>query len=237
MKKALITLALACGVAGIALWPVTTRVGVNFVVTSHRLTLAEKTVHFVSRHWQTQRVAESVTSPGQGFEEKIERILAWVSENVRSVPEGFPIVDDHPLHIILRGYGASDQRTEAFTLLASYSGLPAGTVVLNAKGTRETTMLALVEWKGHLYPVDVQHNLLFRTPDGRLAHLAELMEHPQWIEAAAAGRINSGVPYAAYWEQIGSLEPSFARMRLQKPWSRFQATIQKALQLGVQRTK
>lgn len=218
---------------GIACWPVTTRVGVNYVVTPYRLTLIEKTTHFLSRHWQTQRIASSIVGPERDFERKIERILAWVNERVRPVPEGFPVVDDHPLHILVRGYGAPDQRSEAFTLIASYSGLPATTALLSPPGSREQIMLALVQWEGNLYPVDVVHHLLFRTPQGALATLEELQRHPEWITAAAGERVIDGFPYIAYWHQIGSVvkERSFTRMELQKPWSRLWVYARRTLRL------
>lgn len=220
MKKAGLAL---CGIllaAVIAYWPVTTRVGVDLVVSSHRLTLIEKTVHFLSRHWQTRRIAQSIVNPKQDYEEKVERILAWVDGHIRPVPDGFLVVDDHPLHIILRGYGAVDQRTEVFTLLASYSGLPASTAFLKPEGKRETLVIALVHWKGNLYPVDVEHNILFKTPDGKPADLNALKEHPEWIEAASGNQIVRGLPYSDYWGRIGLIKPSFTRMELQKPWSR-----------------
>jgi hypothetical protein len=217
---------------GLACWPTTTRVGVNFEVTRHQITLMEKAVHFVSRHWQTLRIARSVVHPSDDFEVKMERILAWVNRQVRPSPEGFPIVDDHPLHILLRGYGAPDQRAEAFALIASYSGLPAATIALRPRGRVEQIMLVLVRWKGNLYPVDVQRNLLFRDPDGHLAPLKELKRHPEWIEASAGERVNDEPPYMAFWHDLNFPEPLFTRMELQRPWSRAWVAVRRAARLG-----
>lgn len=233
MKRARTVFLIGLFAVGIACWPVTTRAGFNYVVTSQRLTLAEKAVDFLSRHWQTRRIARSVVGPERNFEKKIERILAWVNERVQPVPEGFPVVDDHPLHILVRGYGAPDQRSEAFTLLASTSGLPATTALLSPRGSREQIILALVRWEGNLYPVDVTHNLLFRTPQGALAALEDLKRHPEWITAAAGDEKIDGFPYIAYWQEIESVERelSFTRMELQKPWSRLWVSARKTLRL------
>lgn len=237
IKKLLAALFLSLLVIGIACWPVTSRVGVNYVVTTQGLTLAEKVVHFLSRHWQTQRLAASVTGSARSSEEKIERILAWVNDHVQPVPPKFPVVDDHPLHILLRGYGSADQRTEAFTLIASYADLPTATVFTRPKGADRPLILALVRWEKSLYPVDVEHNLLFRTASADLADLEDLSEHPEWIKVAAGDLQIDGIPYAAYWQDARSLEPSFERMKLQRPWARVQAEAEKAFRLGFQREK
>ena len=48
----------------------------------------------------------------------------FVRNNIRYVPE-MPVIDDHPFHIIIRGYGVNDQFEDIFTLLCNYAGIDA----------------------------------------------------------------------------------------------------------------
>ena len=94
-------------------WPVTTRWGVNYHWTSAKIPLYEKVVNFLSRDRQTRRIAHEIVRGAATDDERLVKIFAWVQEHVQPVPDGFPVVDDHPLNILIRGYGAGDQRTEA----------------------------------------------------------------------------------------------------------------------------
>ena len=137
----------ACGAAVvvtvIAVWPVTTRSGINYQVSTRRLTLFEKTVDFVSRDLQGWRIAREVVGDTADPETRLTRIFAWAVAHVQPTPPGFPIVDDHVLHTIIRGYGTPDQQAEVLALLANYSGCPATGMHLQVPGSRAgpTTMM------------------------------------------------------------------------------------------------
>lgn len=49
----------------------------------------------------------------------------WTRQHIHPTSSGLPDMDDHILHMIIRGYGKQDQTVDALTTLATYTGLPA----------------------------------------------------------------------------------------------------------------
>lgn len=105
--------------------PATTRQGVNFQVTQRSLPAGIKAADFIVRDYEYRRLAGELTRGAEGAEAKAEALLRWTRANIRPTPPGWPVVDDHINHIIIRGYGEKDQRADVFTALATYSGVPA----------------------------------------------------------------------------------------------------------------
>ena len=219
-RRVLLGIASAGLLVTIALWPVSTRVGINYRVTERRITLFEKCVSFIDRDLQTRRLAAAVTRGAIGDEETLLQLFSYVGEHVRPTPPGLPVIDDHPLHILLRGYGAADQQTEAFALLASYSGYPAsGSFRLASDGSR--LLVALVEVGDRRFVFGVADGILFRDGQGRLLDLSQLLRDPALANAAAPGRTIAGLPLSRFFQNVaGTPQPSFARMESQKPMLR-----------------
>ena len=204
-----------------ALWPVKTRFGVNYQWSSRTITLFEKTVHFISRDLQTRRlVAELLRGAGPGSDGRLSRLFNWTVRHVQPVPPGFPVMDDHVLHIIIRGYGAPDQQTEAFALLASYAGFPAAAATLKAPEGPGGILVAVVRAKDRTWLFDVNRGFVFRTPQGTLADVTELLKHPQWVAETTGGLAVEGWPYERYVEGLRDLRTTFSRMEAQKLWPR-----------------
>lgn len=219
-KRVLVVLAGLSAALVIAHWPVTTRVGVNYVWSSRRIPLYEKAVNFLSRDRQTRRIAREITAGASSDEDTILRIFSWVSQHIRPTPNGFPVVDDHPLHILIRGYGADDQRTEAFVLLAGYAGLEAGWVEVQPAGALKTHVFALVERGDNTALIDVVHRVIFRDAHGHLRDLSEVLANPQLIAEAAPGLVVGGLPYTQYVLELRTQGPVFSRTAAQRPWVR-----------------
>jgi len=199
----------------VLLWPVETRVGLDYSVSKHRIHLYEKGIHFLSRHLQARRLAADITQGGSGPEERILAIFRWVDENVRPTPPGFPVVDDHILHIIIRGHGATDQRTEAFALLASYAGMPAGPLSVDGG-----PIFAGVRIGDDRYLFDVVNGVAFFRADGSLATVRDLMEDAGLVAASTPPPL-AGSP--GYGESVAAAlrgRPNHARIAAQMPWSR-----------------
>ena len=116
---------LLCGAAALLLFPVPTRQGVNFRVTERKIPLFLKGAEFLRRDIEYRRVAAEWSGGARDPGEKAARLFTRTREEIRPTPAGTPILDDHILSIILRGYGEEDQRADVFTTLAAYSGLPA----------------------------------------------------------------------------------------------------------------
>ena len=222
-------LLLVAGAVGAAHWPVTTWVGINYQVSRKRLPLYEKWIHFLDRHLQARRLAWEITRGARSDEEKLMRVFDWVSEGIRPTPQGFPVVDDHLWNVVIRGYGASDQKTEVFALLASYCGFPSTTVSLRIPESVWTLNLALVELPGKVVVFDLCNNLLFKDENGRFLSLEEVGRDPDRVAAVSAGLRFHGLPYQGWLRRLNGLQPSFLRMEYQKPWPRLREEILRRL--------
>ncbi len=213
----------------IAQWPVTTSAGLNYTVTTTRIPLYEKAINFISRDLQTRRIARHVVMGAVTDDEKLLRCFQWVVEHVRPTPEGFQVVDDHPLHILIRGYGALDQRTEAFILLAGYAGFPGAIVELKPAGMVQGHLVALVRAHGRLLPFDVVSDVVFRNQQGALADVHELLSHPAFIEQAAPGLTLDGVSYRQVVMELAHHTRGFSRTESQKLWPRMMQELRRVM--------
>lgn len=208
-----------------ACWPATTSVGIDYQVYRKRLPLVEKGIQFLDRHLQTRRLAREITQGAPSDEEKLQRIFAWVSERIRPIPPGFPVVDDHLWNVVIRGYGASDQKTEVFALLASYSGFPSTAVGLRIPESVWTLDLALVRLPEKVAPFDLSNEILFKDEQGRFLSVEEIGQNPRRVATISSGLRFHGFPYQAYLSRLKGLQPSFLRMEVQKPWPRLREEI------------
>ena len=216
---------MALGVIVLGAWPVTTRYGVNYQWSIKRISLFEKTVNFISRDVQVRRLAAEVAGSASSEEQRVLAIFAWVVRNVRPTPEGFPIVDDHVLHILIRGYGAPDQRAEALAVLASYNGMPATAAPVSIPEGRVSLALTLVRVDRRIAVFDVTHELAFWNNAGVLADLDEIAREPALVTGVVGGISVSGVPYERYVDAIRGLRPVFDRMERQKLWPRIKFEV------------
>ena len=210
----------AVAVTVVAAWPVTTRYGVDYQVSTRRMTLFEKAVDFLSRDLQGRRIARDVVGDAADPEARLIRIFTWTIAHVQPAPSGFPVVDDHVLHIMIRGYGAPDQQAEVLALLASYSGFRATGMHLQAPSSRAGIDVTVVRLGRRMIICDVEHRLLFRDATGRLADVDALLNHSEWIAASAGALVVGGVPYARHLETLRNARISFSRMEAQRVWPR-----------------
>lgn len=227
--------AVACIAAALVIadWPVVTRFGLNYQPSSKRVPLYEKVINFLSRDLQTSRLAKEIVAGASTDEEKLLKIFSWVTEHVQPTPPGFPVVDDHLLHTIIRGYGADDQRAEAFVVLTGYAGLRGSVVRLEAPGHPNVFLyVAMVRSGAHTYVFDVTNRVIFRDERGRLADIKALLSNPKLIVAAAPGRVVRGIPYDHYFLDVHHAK-TFSRTDSQQPWPRFKQGLERLL--GVQR--
>jgi hypothetical protein len=127
-------LVIVAGLSALALWPASRHVGVNYVAHEERIPLALKVYDFVSRDLRTRRVLRAIVADrgmaSASDDARVSALFDWVVAHVARQPTDRDVIDDHPIEINARGYGAPDQRAEAFALLASYLGYPAAHVIL-----------------------------------------------------------------------------------------------------------
>ncbi len=218
--RLLAALAIVVSLVVVARWPVTTAVGYDYVVTVKRLTLFEKVVAFVNRDLEMRRLTQEVVGAGGTPEQRLLRMYEWVIDNIHPVPPGLPVVDDHVLYILVRRYGAGDQRAEALAALASYDGMPATTLWLGKYPERRPIQLTVVRLSERLVVFDVNNRIVFRKPSGELATLEDLRADASIIRKAGAAVVVEGDPYHEHFLQLGEVTPRFARMEDQRFWPR-----------------
>ena len=218
---------------GLATSTATTRQGVNFEVTTYRIPLYAKGIDFFHRHFQYELLARQITRGLPSDRERVLAVYEWTRRRVRTRPRGFPIVDDHVLDIIIRGYGEADQMADVFTTLSTYAGVPAfWRSVHPPSGRGADLVLAFASIDGRWAVFDVVHGYVFTRADGTLASVEELAADPALVSATAGETRMSERPYAAYLASAVPLEvPRPLRAELQKPWSRLWHEVRRRLNL------
>ena len=173
-----IGLFIGLGLAGVLLcigaFPLATRQGINYQVSVHRIPLFVKGLEFVLRDIQLAHLAASITGGIQGEEKRAVALFHWTRERIRPTPPGFPVVDDHITHIIIRGYGEADQMADVFTALSTYAGLPAFWRTARSKSKQCSVILSFVQVDRKWTVWDVAHGVTYRNQKGALASVEEL---------------------------------------------------------------
>lgn len=192
-----LALALA-GLAAILALPATTRQGVDYSVTTYQIPAYVKTIDFLHRHYQYKLIASRVCAGASSDEQCLLAMLDWTHANIRPTPTGWPIVDDHPLHIIIRGYGQDDQFADAFTTLATYVGIPSFFRFLIDPASGRRLVLTFARLGTTWTVMDVERHLVFRRGDGTLAGIDELLATPALVDAQAPNGLGDGLRYSTF---------------------------------------
>jgi hypothetical protein len=180
---------------GAANLEVTTRQGLNFEVSTHRLPLYLKALQFIERSEEYGQIAEEVTQHAGSDADRVLKVFDWTRRRLRQTPEGWPIVDDHILNIIIRGHAVNDQYADVFATIATYAGVPAFWSKVPLKRPPGVILsFALVEGRWRVF--DVANGVVFRTRAGDLATLADIAAQPDIIPRTAGAIDVDGVPYA-----------------------------------------
>lgn len=202
-RRAGLVLGALAAIVAIANAPTTTKQGVNFVVTPHSLPLYAKALDFLDRDSNYRRLTAQVLSGATTDEAKMRAAFDWTTANIRETPPGFPIVDDHTWHIIVRGYGQDDQQASVFTTLLAYAGIRAYWIFI---GPRPELALSLAQVDGGWRAVDVSNHIVFRTADGRLA-TAEDLGADHGLAARQGPVTYRGLPYARFFDRFKAPDP------------------------------
>ena len=224
---------LACVGAGILSAlnaPVLTRQGVNFTVSAKRVPFYIKAVDFLHRHYQYRLLAEEITHGLATDEERVMAVYHWTRHHIRPTPPGWPIVDDHILDIIIRGYGVDDQMADVFCTLATYAGVPAFWKNLKPVEGVPTLSLSFAKVDGTWAAFDVAHNLIFADQQGRLVPVEILANDPDLAEAIAGTIRLGGLSYVRYLQTLQPFTvPDVLRAQQQMPWPRLRYEVRRVL--------
>jgi len=217
--------------AGVAVIPTETRQAVDSTLYVHTIPLYAKALDFVQRDLGYARLVSGIVDEEAAPEARALTLLEWTRRNIRDTPDGFPVVDDHVLNIIIRGYGPAWQKAEVFTTLTTYAGVPAFVASSRQIAPRLTLSFVWVERRWRVF--DVDNGIVFRNRRGDLASADELAHDPSLSTAAAGGRSYRSQPYEAYFEGFRPpVAPDVLRGELQMLWPRLSYPVMRLIGLG-----
>jgi len=223
--------AVIAGLVAIGLFPTQTRQGVEFRQFTFTLPLYQKALDFVQRDLSYSRLVQRLVSEEASAESRALTIFKWTRENIRDVPAGFPVIDDHISHIIIRGYGTDDQKADVFTALTTYAGVPA---FFSASTDAEPSLVLSWVWIDERWRVfDVENGVVFRSRSGALASVEELAGDSWVLESVAAERVYRDRDYASYFVGFRLPDPpDLLRAELQMLWPRVSYRLKRFVGLG-----
>lgn len=158
---------------------VPTKQGVNYKISSYKMPLYIKIIEFLDRDYQYRRIVKEIITGKFSGQDKVVAIFNWCVVHIKHRPEELPLFDDHPLNIIIRGYGEGDQFEDIFTILCTYAGFEAFYKEFKdpAKGAY---LLSFVKIDSKWHPFSVSNNV-YATMDGRLASNDDILNNPSLI--------------------------------------------------------
>jgi len=201
--------------------------GVDFEVKEYTIPLYLKVYSFLDRHFHYKYLAKIITRGLNSDEEKIIAIFNWVQKNMRQQPESLPVVDDHPLNIIIRGYGADDQFEDVFTLLCNYSGIPAYMAILKSEASDSKITLSFVFYNEKWRVFHAVRNLMFYI-NNEWASFEDLLKSPEQIKnTKELISLRSKISYENYFLGFKGFYREYKnRYLLQTPFGRLRSKIE-----------
>jgi hypothetical protein len=232
MRKRVYVLVIGLAVAGLIVvlnMPVSIRQCIDYQCRNIRLPLYLKALDFVDRHYNYRQLARKIASGAITEEEKVLKIFNWTHGNIKRVPEGFPIIDDHVWHIIVRGYGMDDQSCDVFTTLCNYAGIDAFFRWAYIKGTKERIPLSFAKIDGRWCVFDPYNAVYFRAKSSRLASVKDIISDLSIVKGAS----NKPYPgYAGYYEDLKPVRVDWTlKGRKQMPVARLIFEVRKFLKI------
>lgn len=216
----------------IANWPVTTRQGVNREVATHQLPLYIKAFQFLDRDAQFGQLSREVLTGQTTDEGRVRAAFGFVSRRLRPTPEGWPVVDDHILNIVIRGHGEPDQLADVYTLLLGYAGVPAFWGKVRAAGTADGVIFSFARVDGRWTVADVAQGVLFQNAAGRLATVDEVATDVSVRPEITNTLSVRATPYSRILDAMRlPAVPRTLRTDLQRPWPRLWYETKRAVGL------
>jgi hypothetical protein len=221
-KNIYLLLGLAFLIAAIFLlnMEVTYRQGVDYKVGLVRIPLYLKITDFFDRSFNYQALVNRIVNRGDSESMRAVKILTWVDANIKPVPGGFPVIDDHVWNIIVRGYGTADQQSDVFATLCNYAGIEAFFSNLPAQGNPERLItLSFLKIDNEWRVFDPACGAYFRNRNGQLAFISEL-KNGDWDVFYIKPRVTVK-NYQEYFSSLGDISGAkWKRSSIQSPLKR-----------------
>jgi hypothetical protein len=213
-------LALVVGIAYVLSSTTTYRRGVNAHIREIRIPLWRKAWHLLDRHWQYQEIISGIVTGRESPEEKVLKIFQWTHERINGhFPEDYPIIDDHVLHIIIRGYGTRDQVADVFTTLLAYADVESRLHLHRNEEGRIVMVFTTVRVGEEWRLFDPHAGVYFRTSRGEIARVEDFITNSKELHAVSLDPLRKGPSSGDYRRVIQRIDLSkgFNRGRDQMP--------------------
>lgn len=226
-------LILILAVVLIANFPAYIRSGVGGNYTRIRMPLYAKWTQFLARHYEYERMTKEIVAGCRTEEDKALAILKWTRANLKDMPEGMPVHDDHILYIIIRGYAVPEQFQDVFTTLCVYSGIPAFYKTMYDKSHKTKHVLSFVMLDGKWRVFDAYYGNYLKNAKGDIASIDDIVADPSIVDKCSwCAMMVRGVPYKEYYANMGTVTaPQTFRAKKQMPLGRIIFEIKKALRI------
>jgi len=208
---------------------VTTRKGINFQVQTIRTPLYLKLLNFFDRHYNYKNLVKRLINNSDNEKERVMKLFEWTNYNIKRVPEDFPVIDDHVWHIIIRGYGTSDQSSDVFTTLCNYAGIDAFFTKVYTQDHSRRILLSFVRINGRWSVFDPYHGVYFKDNKGDLADIETLKLNRGWTIEGQKEK-SEVVDYSSYFQNLPDIKDiGLKRANIQSPLKRLVYEIKKLL--------
>lgn len=208
---------------------VTTKQGINYRVRTLKIPLYLKILDFLDRYYNYRLIVERITTNSAGEKDSILRIFNWTYENIKPAPQGYPVIDDHVWHIIVRGYGVNDQSSDVFTTLCNYAGADAFFNWVGGGDNEQRIPLSFVKINGRWSVFDPYSGVYFTNHAGQVADIEEILRG-DWQVESIGGSNGPDVNYAVYLKNLQHIKGiGAARANMQSPFNRLKYEIKKCL--------
>lgn len=208
---------------------VTTRKCVNFKCGIVEMPLFLKLLDFYDRHYNYHNLLRTVIPSSATPQEKAMAIFIWTHNNIKRLPDGYPVIDDHVWHIIVRGYGVQDQSADVFVTLCNYSGLDAFYRVIYSKDRQNEIILSFVRFEDGFAVFDTYNGNYFKNNRGSFASVDDIKNN-NWI--VSAFRSSPQVDYGRFFESLpADVGSGFSRGKWQHPFNRLIFEVRRWLRI------
>lgn len=229
MKKRLLFLVFGCIVVAIGVIilniEVTTKQGINYQWYTIKIPLYLKILDFYDRHYNYRHLVKRITKGSKDDNQRVLKIFKWTYQNIRKAPEGFPAIDDHVWHIIIRGYGVGDQYSDVFTTLCNYARMDAFYRWVYKPDQSARLPISFVRVEGKWTAFDPYYGVYFEDRKGNLADI-ELLGSNDWTVQSLAEA--PPVDYADYLSNIAAKKDvGLHRGNIQSPLNRLLFELKK----------
>jgi hypothetical protein len=226
VAKSIVILIIIISIVTLVNINVTTEQCINYKCHSIKIPLYLKVLDFFTRHYHYKQLVRGIIKDEKTDEGRVMKIFTWTYENIRKVPSGFPIIDDHVWHIIIRGYGQDDQVSDVFTTLCNYAGVYSFYLWVYTQDRKSKIPLSFVKIREKYFVFDPYHGIYFRDTRGQLADLETIKSKKTWL---VAGKHDEEIiDYAIYFNNLPNIKGKILkRANIQSPFRRIIFEIKK----------